>query len=456
MYARPVSDGVVGVVRRASAHTSDRWLYAWAVGYAAIGAASLLVPLYALSLGADPFTVGALEATAGLAGVPGALVWGRLADRTGQRRGFVLVSLAGTGVVLLVFPLVDSLALVLAANTVLWFMVAAATPVVTLFMIEHAAERTWESRIGLLNAYQRYGWVGGLVVGTVWLAVGSARFSPLAAQRSFFVVCAAGAVVATPLSFYWLPPEATVSSGRLSRSPRAVYRLVAGSGRYVKLVPFAPSRAVFALQRLGTGGLLEGFSPSLRRYLLTTVVFSAAFATFFGPVPAFLVDLAYSSAAVFGFFILASLASAVVFVPVGALAGRRHPKRLQLAALGGRVALFPLIGLVGLLSQVGLRSAAIAVGFVLIGVTWAVVAVTGAGLVSRAAPARLRGEALGVYTALAGLGGGVGGLLGGSVATVFGYLAAFALAGALVGLSIVLLLPIAFTVETLNTPPDAP
>ncbi len=28
----------------------DRWLYGWALGYASVGAASLLVPLYALAL----------------------------------------------------------------------------------------------------------------------------------------------------------------------------------------------------------------------------------------------------------------------------------------------------------------------------------------------------------------------------------------------------------------------
>lgn len=146
-------------IERVSRYSSDRWLYAWALGYAAIGAASLLVPVYALVLGADPFVVGLVEATAGLAGVPGALLWGRLADRTGQRRTFVIITLVGTGIVLAIFPFVDTLSFVVTANAVLWFTVAAATPVVTLFMIEGVPEREWEARIGLLNAYQRYGWV---------------------------------------------------------------------------------------------------------------------------------------------------------------------------------------------------------------------------------------------------------------------------------------------------------
>jgi MFS family permease len=431
-------------VRRASAHTSDRWLYAWALGYAAIGAASLLVPLYALSLGADAFVVGALEATAGLAGVPGALVWGRLADRTGKRRAFALVTLVGTGVTLLAFPLVDALSLVLATNTLFWFLVAASSPVVTLFVIENAPEREWEARIGLLNAYQRYGWVGGLVVGTVWIGAVSVRASALVAQRSFFVLCALAALVATPLAFYWLPPEATVPSARLGRSSKAIHRLVAGSGRYVKLVPFATTRAVVALTRLGRGRERSRFAPPLRRYFLTAFTFSAAFAAFFGPVPAYLTGLGYTSSFVFGFFILSSLASAVIFVPVGRRAARVHPKTLQLRALAVRVALFPAVGLVALLPGVGLRTGALAVAFALIGLTWAVVAVTGAGLVSRGAPRPLRGEALGVYAALSGLGGGIGGLVGGYVAATAGYLLAFALAGALVALGAGLLLSIRF------------
>lgn len=439
-----MSDRAVSMVRAASRFSSDRWLYAWGLGYAAIGVATLLIPLYALSLGAGPLAVGVIEATAGLAGVPGALLWGRLADRTGNRRAFVLGSLAGTGVVLSVFPFQDSVGAVLVANGLFWFVVSAATPVVTLFMIEAAPEPDWERRIGLLNAYQRYGWVGGLLAGSVWIGVTSAEYSVITAQRSFFFVCSLAALVATPLAFYWLPPTATVTSDRLARSPGAVDRLVSGSGRYVKLVPYAPGRAVIALKRVGNRGALAKFPPALRQYWLTAFVFSAAFAVFFGPVPAFLTDLAYTSTAVFGFFILASLASAVVFVPAGRMVQRVGPKRFQLRALGVRALVFPAIGLVGILTHTGIRSGGVAIGFAVVGITWAVVAVTGAGLVSRSAPRSLRGEALGVYTALSGIGGGVGGVLGGLLATMFGYPVSFGVAGVLVLLSALMLRSIRF------------
>ena len=419
-------------VRAASAHSSDRWLLAWAMGYSAIGAASLIVPLYAIGLGAGPLVVGLLEATAGLAGVPGAVLWGRLADRTGHRRRFVLLTLGGTGVMLTTFPFTGALSAVLLANAVLWFLVAAASPVLTLFMIEDAPEADWEARIGLLNAYQRYGWVGGLVLGGVWLGAYPPGADPLVAHRTFFIVVAVAALVAVPLAFYWLPPEATTPPGRLARSPRAIHRLVLGGGRYVKAVPFVPARAVVAIVTLEPRAAVRRFPRALRRYFLAVTVFSTAFSVFFGPIPAYLVGLELSGSAVFAVFVISSFASALAFVPAGRLAARTDPTAVQLRALGVRVALFPAIGLVGALAHPGLRGLGIVVGFALVGLTWAVIAVTAAGIVSRATPRATRGEALGVYAALAGLGGGIGGVLGGVVASTAGYLAAFALSGVLV------------------------
>jgi MFS family permease len=97
----------------------DRWLYGWTLGYVAVGAASLLIPLYALALGGGPLLVGVLASTAAFAGVPGALLWGRLAARTHRRRPFLLVALGATAAVLAVTPLVRSPWLLVAANAAL-------------------------------------------------------------------------------------------------------------------------------------------------------------------------------------------------------------------------------------------------------------------------------------------------------------------------------------------------
>ncbi|MFB6195475.1 MAG: MFS transporter [Haloplanus sp.] len=224
---------------------------------------------------------------------------------------------------------------------------------------------------------------------------------------------------------------------RLARSG-ALGRLAAG-GRYAKLVAFVPVRSI-TRRSADPRRLFSRFPAGLRRYFLVAFLFSTAFSVFFGPAPAYLADLQYSSTAIFGLFIVSNLVSAVVFVPVGRATARFDSSALQLRALGVRTALFPAFGLVGGLSAWWLRTGSLALGFGVIGLTWAVVAVTAAGLVTRAAPDAVRGEALGIYTALSGIGVGLGGALGGTLAQAAGYRVTFGVAGLLVGLSALVLL----------------
>lgn len=414
--------------------TDDRWLFAWAVGYAAIGAASLLVPLYVLTLGADAFVVGLVEALVALAGVPGALIWGRLADRSGRRRVFLLVSLGGTAATLGVIPLLDTVGAVLVATAVLWFFIAAAAPVVTLFVIEGVPESRWDERIGRLNAYQRYGWVAGTVAGAVWTGITTPLVGELRAQQTFFPVCAGAAVVGIPLVRRWLPPEVTIPPSTVRRR-RLFRRSVDGAGRAVQAIAFGPTRTFLALRAVRFRSVLSRYSTTLRKYLLATVVFSAGFAAFFAPMPAFLVETGYVSGAVFGLFILSNAASAVVFARVGSVTARLGTLRAQLLALSTRAVVFPAVALLPTLPVLA-EVALVAVAFVLVGVTWAVVATTAASLVSRLAPLQYRGEALGLYVALSGTGGAVGALTGGAVVVLVGYLTAFTLASVAVLTSI--------------------
>ncbi|MFB6252682.1 MAG: hypothetical protein ABEI27_13545 [Halobellus sp.] len=136
---------------------TDAWLYGWALGYAAVGAASLPVPLCAIEPGAGAFVVSLIAATASFAGVPGAILWGRLVARTRQRRPFVLVALGLTAGVLLLLPFLSSPWTILVANAALWFVVAAAAPVLNLIVVEGYETSQWSRRFGLLNQYQGYG-----------------------------------------------------------------------------------------------------------------------------------------------------------------------------------------------------------------------------------------------------------------------------------------------------------
>ncbi len=108
-----------------------RWLFAWGVGSVAVGAASLLVPLYVVQLGGGSFELGLLGAVAASVGIPGAIGWGRLADRTSNLRNIMLFSLVGVGILLGAMPVFSAIPVLILANALLWLAFAAAGPILT-------------------------------------------------------------------------------------------------------------------------------------------------------------------------------------------------------------------------------------------------------------------------------------------------------------------------------------
>lgn len=86
-----------------------------------------------------------------------------------------------------------------------------------------------------------------------------------------------------------------------------------------------------------------------------------------------------------------------------------------------------------------------------IGFTWAIIAVTATGIVTRLSGSS-RGNGVGLYVALTGFGGGIGSVSGGWIAGVLGFYSAFGVASVLILLGAVLF----FIVNrSVRTPRDA-
>jgi MFS family permease len=118
----------------------------------------------------------------------------------------------------------------------------------------------------------------------------------------------------------------------------------------------------------------------------------------------------------FGLYLVLNAGAAAFYGRVAGLTGARKVTTVQAGGLLARGLAFPLVLLVGaVVGRTLLGTGAILLVFALIGVTWAVTAVTAATIVTRLAPPVIRGEALGVYGALVALAGGLGGLVGGSL-----------------------------------------
>jgi MFS family permease len=420
---------------------TDRWLYAWALGSVSFGGASLLIPLYIVQLGASPVQLGVLAATAALVGAPGAVAFGRLANAVERRRGLVVLTLGTVAVALAAVPFLTDITAVIVANAALWLVVAAVAPVLTMLVVDDAPESAWSERIGLLNKYQGYGWAGGLVLGTAWPLVSTRVLGDAAATRALFwllAACAAASVAGAARSLPAPAPDDHVTS---RRKVRRIARLVTESRRNVKGATFAfsPNRLYWTTRGLDLRTLRGRVDPALATYLLAAVLFFTGSAAFWAPLPLFLTDISFGSGQIFGVYLVSSLGSAVLYQRAGQFAARYDVRLLQSGALGARAVLFPAVAVVAGVGALSVDLPVVSLALAAVGLTWAVIAVVGTAIVTRLAPPRVRGEVLGVHTALGALAGGVGGVLGGWVAT-FGYAVAFGVAGALVGLGAALVL----------------
>lgn len=413
---------------------TERWLYAWGLGSVAFGGASLLVPLHVVKLGGSTVDLGILAASAAVIGAPGAIVFGRLADRVAHRRTLVLLTLAVVALAMAVIPFLSAVWTVIVANAGLWLVVASVAPVLTMLVVDDAATAAWGERIGRLNQFQGYGWAGGLVVGSVWPLLVRPFLGPELVTDTLFWVLAACAAAATLLAARSLPSPSPQEHVTSERAARRIARLMAASGRQgVKGATFifSPNRLFWTTRGINPRRLAGRLEPAIATYLLAAGLFFSGFAAFWAPLPLFFTAAGFTAGQIFGLYLVSSVASAVLYGAAGRIATRSDLRWLQTGALSVRGLLFPVVALVAGVGALAAGFVTAGVVLAAIGMTWAVIAVVGTAIVTRLAPVSVRGEILGVYTAIAAVAGGVGGLLGGWAAT-FGYLVGFGLAGGLV------------------------
>lgn len=407
-----------------------RWLTAWLLTAIAFGGASLIVPLYLVELGGTAFDLGILFATSSFIGVPGALIFGGLADTTGNRRVFVLAAMAITVVTMLVIPALENRWAVVLVHAFLWMGFAAAIPVLTLLVVTGEPEGEWSSLIARLNKYQGIGWALGLFIGFVVITGGSTVLETIRAQRLFFLVCAGSAGIGFLLAYRSLPPDPPRGTGptpwQIRRRTRTPLRFNIRGAAF----PFTPNRV--DPRRLNPRRFADRFTPQLALYFAAVLLVFTGFGTFFAPLPAYLSSVGYGSSEIFGLYLVLNVGAAVFYSRVAGLVKRYDVIPVHLGGLALRAGAFPVIVTLGVVfggTFLGLWLAGAL--FVVVGLSWAVIAVTAATLVTRLAPPIIRGEALGVYGALVAVGGGVGGLLGGGLAS-YGYPLTFTTAGAIV------------------------
>jgi len=404
-----------------------------------MGTSSILIPLMiAQVLHYSVADLGVLSSLVSLVGVIGSLIWGRLSDAAHRRKPFIVMSFAGVSLGFAGIALAQSFTTVLLLNMMLNFFWVANAAVTILIVIENKEESRWERKIGHLNQIGALGWVTGLVFGSLSLAVASRFIGESAAIRILFAILALGAAGASLLAVRFVPRTTPKFTQRQFRG-----RIVALGNFLVERGWFSPYHLYhrFNPRRLpallwGEGGLRS----ETKRFLVVTLLAFIAVGFFAVPVPLLLSQrFGLPSSTVFLYFVVLNSGVVLAYPLASRRIKREGNKAVQQGALAVRLVLLVAASIYLTISRAVPPTWVLASFFLAIGVTWSFFQLSGVALASRLAKPENRGQTLGLYNAIAGVGMIIAGATSGLLSEYIGYQATFAAAAVFIAASLLVL-----------------
>jgi MFS family permease len=434
---------------RAKASKADeRWYISFLFSKLAGGASAPLVPLFVITvLGGGVGEVTLAVVSVSVATVPAFVLWGEYTDKRGKRKLPIVVGTALMAVAFVVMTVSRDMPTFILGNVLYGFFLAATVPSSTILIMERNPEPEWGRAVGRFSKVSGIGWMLGMVLGAVFFAIAPPFVGGMVmAMHVFMGLCAAFSVVATVMAIAWIDePTVRIDRRWLSEEVIGLRTWAFERARHI------PSKIVFNLRpRIirKARNFLPGWGRSLDIYLVSTFVLFTGIQVFYVPFPVMLSEeLGLDSARIFAVYLTASLAAAAMYVWAGREVDRLGNRKSQLIAWGSRSILFPAFAVTLLLMGWGYPLVAFGLAAALngaIGGLFAIVSVAGVTTALDLAPNRGRGEAVGAYNAVTGLGMIAGGLLGGLVAATLGYYAVAILTGVLGAVAIGLLLKVRF------------
>ncbi len=196
------------------------WFYSIVPQKLGEGATSTLIPLFiAQVLGGGVADVGEVSAAAALAAVPGSVFWGNASDKVKRRKPFLLLGFLGFSLSLVLIGMAHSIRVVLVAGMVGSLLSSAIGPVATALVVDTTPGEKLPEAFGSFSRIGGWSFVGGLLVGTLWLRFFPLQWGNAASIRSLFVLAALVASVSIFLAQLWTSePIAVHDRRRLSPS----------------------------------------------------------------------------------------------------------------------------------------------------------------------------------------------------------------------------------------------
>jgi len=388
-----------------------RWFYAFVPFKIATGGSSQVIPLYAIHLGAGAGEVGLLNALSTLASTIGTIFWGKLSDKTLRRKVFILMGLLSTSVFLSLLAFAESFWDLLLINAVYSFFLASTVSIPIVLLFRNVRKTRWDEAVGKFNKIGGWAWVLGLLVGFTLIRFLSFKELFLL----FAVVNIPGFVIALKTI-----REAPVYLHRNNIKPFVTQ--VVQKGRYL------PNFIIHLPTKLKV-------SPKLSGFYLSSLFFWVSSGMYSTQLPVFLIKNGVTSQEVFGFAILNSSISAMLYQRVGTKLKSKNP---ALALTQGYF--FRSLGILLLLLPFNVPYALLisaAGSYVLWGYSWSYISVSSTSLIGRMSSPKEQGSALATANLVNSAGFVLGSLAGGFVASQMDFTLNFAIASSLSLLAVV-------------------
>lgn len=432
-------------------NSEEKWYYSFFPFNVAGGSTSPLIPLFITeALRGTLADVGVASAISSAASVPSNILWGNLSDTTKKRKVFVLLGFGGLALALFMMGVSTTIPSYFFANFILGLLSTAAAPIGTVLILEAFKREEWAKRLGDFSMVGGFGWVIGLMLGSVWLVlmVGPDQVSPM---RALFILAATISALSVLLALKWIPePERKVERNLVDLKALDFPLLAFEKARYL------PNRIIHVVSVSASNLGYRNFPAALRKYYVVTFFIFAGALCFFVTLPIFLKSyVGLPTSLVFAIYVASSMISALTYRRAGRIVSERGGKSVQRLSIMGRIVLFPSFFLVTLLP---LGEWGIALSFIilhgLVGLCWAGISVAGSSLVSNLAYKEFRAEGMGMYNATQGMASIAGSLLGGFIAQFMGYMVTFIVASSMLVAALVILQMI--DVETPISEEEAP
>lgn len=378
---------------------NNKWFAAFLPYQAANGVLDPVLPLYAIELGGNPMQVGLVSSFFSLFSTFGSVFWGKLSDSLHKRKAIIITGFTFTCITMTLLALARNIDELIFIRSVQGFLIISSIPVASALIVDTGREGLGE-RIGKFSRISGGGWVLGLIAGSFLVGLMPLRF--------LFIASAIFAAQSIPLGIM-LINEPVHKAG-------------------VRPLMHFPRPSLFEKRRYHPHLLLH--LPALKVRKNFYLFFTGAFFIFMASsivytlFPVYLSrELMISNETIFLIYILNSFASAIAYQRIGALSDKLGHKRMLTLALVIRGTVFLFYIFFPFLLGVGLL-------YIISGLTWPVLAISGSVIVAMLASGENEGEAMGAYNAVIGISAIVGSLMGGSIVFYLNYSACF-IAGAL-------------------------